>query len=608
LSIRIRLITSTLSEQRDLDAVHIISHGSEGVIDLGGTQLEFDTLLANSTAIQGWSEAFSEQGDILIYGCNLAASAGGQALVESLARLTGADVAASDDITGNASLGGNWELEYRQGEIDTQIAVSAMLQQQWDGLLAAPTFWDYHHTIDLAAPTAVADYPIKLELIEGTNGFNHANAQPNGEDLRFFDAVGNELSYWIEDWNSSGISTVWVKVATVSTSSIDMYYGNEGVASASDPDAAFLFHDDLADGTDGSPAAGWTPVAGATSGIQPTVQDDAGNLVYSDGANSGGPVVSAGNWSDVVVSQDFRTINAADPINHAGVIARYEDVNNMVYGGIINKDTAQIWYREAGTWTQIGGDWSITGLTVDDGNWHNQALRLHGDTVELYVDDVLIGSASVAGTGSAAGTSGQTGFWSQYSNYEAYRDNHIVRSYDAGTGDIATAVVNEGFALDENSPNGTVVGNVLATDPDVADILTYSITAGNTGSAFAIDNNGWITVNNSAALDFETNPTFTVTVEVDDGNGGIDTDTVTISLNDINDAPVLHAWYNVAWEYRKDITIDASKAQANLTDFPVLITLNTDADLAAFAQADGDDILFYCCGRYNKAGTRDRKL
>ena len=165
MSIRIRLITSTLSEQRDLDAVHIISHGSEGVIDLGGTQLEFDTLLANSTAIQGWSEAFSEQGDILIYGCNLAASAGGQALVESLARLTGADVAASDDITGNASLGGNWELEYRQGEIDTQIAVSAMLQQQWDGLLAAPTFWDYHHTIDLAAPTAVADYPIKLELI-----------------------------------------------------------------------------------------------------------------------------------------------------------------------------------------------------------------------------------------------------------------------------------------------------------------------------------------------------------------------------------------------------------------------------------------------------------
>jgi len=99
-------ITDTLVEHRELDAVHIISHGSEGSIDLGGTQLEFDTLLANTKAIQGWAEAFSENGDLLIYGCNLAASSEGQALVDSLARLTGADVAASDDLTGSAERGG----------------------------------------------------------------------------------------------------------------------------------------------------------------------------------------------------------------------------------------------------------------------------------------------------------------------------------------------------------------------------------------------------------------------------------------------------------------------------------------------------------------------
>ena len=91
-------------------------------------------------------------------------------------------------------------------------------------------------------------------------------------------------------------------------------------------------------------------------------------------------------------------------------------LRDMVYGGIVSKDIAQIWYREAGTFTQIGSDWSITGLNLDDGNWHTQELRLHGDTVELYIDDVFIGSTSVAGTGSAAGTTGQTGFWSQYSN------------------------------------------------------------------------------------------------------------------------------------------------------------------------------------------------
>ena len=128
-------ITDMLSEYRELDAVHIISHGSEGAIDLGGTQLEFETLLANTTSIQGWAEAFSENGDLLIYGCNLAASADGQALVDSLARLTGADVAASDDLTGSVEQGGDWELEYQTGRIDTSVAVSTELRREWTGTL-----------------------------------------------------------------------------------------------------------------------------------------------------------------------------------------------------------------------------------------------------------------------------------------------------------------------------------------------------------------------------------------------------------------------------------------------------------------------------------------
>ena len=45
------------------------------------------------------------------------------------------------------------------------------------------------------------------------------------------------------------------------------------------------------------------------------------------------------------------------------------------------------------------------------------------------------------------------------------------------------------------------------TDPDVGQAHTFAITAGNTAGAFAIDPaTGQITVANSAALDFETNP------------------------------------------------------------------------------------------------------
>jgi len=51
-------------------------------------------------------------------------------------------------------------------------------------------------------------------------------------------------------------------------------------------------------------------------------------------------------------------------------------------------------------------------------------------------------------------------------------------------------------------------------------------------------------------------------------------------------------WYDTNWQFRKKITIDHTRVSANLTDFPVLINLTSDADLAAHAQASGNDILF----------------
>ena len=61
------------------------------------------------------------------------------------------------------------------------------------------------------------------------------------------------------------------------------------------------------------------------------------------------------------------------------------------------------------------------------------------------------------------------------------------------------------------------MGTVVASDPDAGDTLTYAITGGNTGGAFTINpSTGEITVNNSAALDFETTPSFNLTVAVTD--------------------------------------------------------------------------------------------
>ncbi|MBK7028624.1 MAG: cadherin repeat domain-containing protein [Bacteroidales bacterium] len=109
--------------------------------------------------------------------------------------------------------------------------------------------------------------------------------------------------------------------------------------------------------------------------------------------------------------------------------------------------------------------------------------------------------------------------------------------------DINEAPVCQGqsFTINENSAVATSVGTVVATDPDFNQNLSFSIGAGNTANAFAIDGStGLITVNNSAVLDFESTPVFTLTINVvDDGLGTLSTSSqVTISLADVNESPL----------------------------------------------------------------------
>jgi hypothetical protein len=99
-------------------------------------------------------------------------------------------------------------------------------------------------------------------------------------------------------------------------------------------------------------------------------------------------------------------------------------------------------------------------------------------------------------------------------------------------------VADQGFTVAENSANGTVVGKVIATDPDIGDTLSYAITGGDPGGAFAIDAaTGDITVADATQLDFESAPVFNLTVTVTDGSALSDTATVTIDLTDLNEAP-----------------------------------------------------------------------
>ncbi|HSC16407.1 MAG TPA: DUF4347 domain-containing protein, partial [Gammaproteobacteria bacterium] len=92
-------IAAALAERSGVDAVHLLSHGSAEGLQLGATWLGADTIGDHLGALESWGDHLSESADLLIYGCDLAGSSQGLALLESLRSLTGADVAASEDTT-----------------------------------------------------------------------------------------------------------------------------------------------------------------------------------------------------------------------------------------------------------------------------------------------------------------------------------------------------------------------------------------------------------------------------------------------------------------------------------------------------------------------------
>ncbi|MFQ5566191.1 MAG: DUF4347 domain-containing protein, partial [Paracoccaceae bacterium] len=129
-------VSEALKSRVQLDAIHFLTHGTAAAVQLGGSWLNALTLAANTEAVAGWGQALKADADLLFYGCDLAASTRGRALMEWVAALTQADVAASIDKTGHVSQGGDWDLEYTAGDIESRVAFGGELHQSWGHVLS----------------------------------------------------------------------------------------------------------------------------------------------------------------------------------------------------------------------------------------------------------------------------------------------------------------------------------------------------------------------------------------------------------------------------------------------------------------------------------------
>ena len=130
----VRQMIQVLRHRRDVQALHILSHGGPGTLKLGAGVLHASPLGARAREFAAaLGTALAEDGDILIYGCNFGAGKTGRLAVQALARASGADVAASDDPTGNPLLGGDWHLEVTYGDVTVQPL--AGLREGFTGVL-----------------------------------------------------------------------------------------------------------------------------------------------------------------------------------------------------------------------------------------------------------------------------------------------------------------------------------------------------------------------------------------------------------------------------------------------------------------------------------------
>ena len=170
-------ISDILSAYQNIDEVLIFSHGSEGMLQLGSRRLNDAALNQNQDAISAWGNALSEDGDILLYGCNVAGGQAGVEFVGTLSRITGADVAASVDETGSGAKGGDWDLEYRTGMVES---------------------------LSNASNPAPEGYGHLLEAIDGTGG-NDVLTGNVDEDDTLTGGAGNDTYAFEDGWGTDTI-------------------------------------------------------------------------------------------------------------------------------------------------------------------------------------------------------------------------------------------------------------------------------------------------------------------------------------------------------------------------------------------------------------------
>ncbi len=108
----IEQISAILKEYRFIKNLHLISHGETGALLLADQIYNVNTIQDHKAQLSQWHQAFVKEGNVFLYGCDLAGTVSGKLFVDTLSQLTALKLFASDDLTGSQALLADAEFEY----------------------------------------------------------------------------------------------------------------------------------------------------------------------------------------------------------------------------------------------------------------------------------------------------------------------------------------------------------------------------------------------------------------------------------------------------------------------------------------------------------------
>jgi hypothetical protein len=127
-------ISDYLAQTPGLQSLHIVCHGRPGALHFADQVIDRGELAAYQTQLQSWQDLLAADAAVSLYACELGAGAVGLAFVQTFSQLIDRPVAASTQIVGQPTRGGDWQLALRTGKIPTPLAFTQATQRDYAGV------------------------------------------------------------------------------------------------------------------------------------------------------------------------------------------------------------------------------------------------------------------------------------------------------------------------------------------------------------------------------------------------------------------------------------------------------------------------------------------